>query len=107
MRAFGIRDLFSRLCADRAWSALGVLDVKHGLVSLDKGLECLALIVLDTLLVDLEVNDVDNVGYDLARILKPNAHAVSARLVRQELDEINRICLGQAKPVLVGLEGTD
>lgn len=103
LRALGRGNRRPRLGTHTTRRAVRVLDVEHGLARLDERLERPPLVVLDALLVDLVVDDVDDVPYDLARVLQTDAESVLARLARQELDKVDRVGLLQPEAVVISL----
>ena len=82
----------------------GILDVKDGFPGLDEGFEGLAFLVFDALLVDLEVDEVQDVGDDFACVFEADAEAAFAGFAGEEFDEVDGVCLFQSEAVLVVLQ---
>lgn len=83
---------------------LGVLDVEDRLLRIDELGVGWAFAVLNTLLVDREVNLVNDVWNDGAGVLETGRDVVLGGSIRQKADKVNRVLLGQAETILrVGL----
>lgn len=80
-----------------------VLDVEDGLAGLDKLGKGLALLVLDTLLVDGKVDEADDVVDDVAGVLEADAHVVAGGFFVKELHEVDGVLGGETEAIVLVL----
>ena len=83
-----------------------VLDVEDGLAGVEEGPEVVALVELEALLVDLELDPVQHAVDDGAAVLEPDGEIAGVALVGQEADVVGGVVVGQvqARVVVVGVD---
>src|SRR5579862_2857429 len=100
-RRKSIRRLLTNFLSSQVLRLIRVFDMENWFIRCDESVKTRAIVILNTLFVDLKIDDSESLVDNCTAVLETDCHTEVMRFRGEKVDIVDCICLGQTKPVII------